>query len=90
MKSDEFVVGCKFVYMGNLFKEEYLREQEVLNILTINGNKSVRCKFLDNDYVHIFDLKDKENFYSYNCVRLDSKYDNGLPMFWETVEFDEK
>jgi hypothetical protein len=54
-KEMEFKSGTKFKYMGVTFPKEYNRTQEVLHILKIDGETSVRSKFLDNEYIHIFD-----------------------------------
>jgi len=82
----EFKPGTKFKYMGNQFPKEYNRTQEVLHILTINGEKSVRSKFLDNEYIQIFQLKNNKNSYSFYCYPLDVELDNGIPMFWDEID----
>ena len=82
----EFNPGTKFKYMGNSFSKEYNRTQEVLHILTIDGEKSVRSKFLDNEYIHIFELKNNKNSYSFFCYPLDVELDNGIPMFWDELD----
>ncbi len=82
----EFKPGTKFKYMGNQFPKEYNRTQEVLHILTIDGEKSVRSKFLDNEYIQIFQLKNNKNSYSFYCYPLDVELDNGIPMFWDEID----
>lgn len=85
----EFKVGTKFKYMGNSFPKEYNRVQEVLHIVKINGEDSVRAKFLDNEFIHIFDIgvsDGKKNTYSSYCYPLDIEFDNGVPMFWDDFE----
>jgi hypothetical protein len=82
----EFKPGTKFKYMGNQFPKEYNRTQEVLHILTIDGEKSVRSKFLDNNYIQIFQLKNNKNSYSFYCYPLDVELDNGIPMFWDEID----
>jgi hypothetical protein len=82
----EFKPGTKFKYMGNQFPKEYNRTQEVLHILTIDGEKSVRSKFLDNEYIQIFQLKNNKNSYSFYCYPLDVELDNGIPMFWDELD----
>ena len=82
----EFKPGTKFKYMGNQFPREYNRTQEVLHILTIDGEKSVRSKFLDNEYIQIFQLKNNKNSYSFYCYPLDVELDNGIPMFWDEID----
>jgi hypothetical protein len=72
--------------MGNQFPKEYNRTQEVLHILTIDGEKSVRSKFLDNEYIQIFQLKNNKNSYSFYCYPLDVELDNGIPMFWDEID----
>lgn len=82
----EFKVGTEFRYMGNFFPKEYNRTQRVLNILTIDGERSVRAKFLDNEYIHIFEIRDNKTSYSYHCFPLDIELDNGIPMFWDEMD----
>lgn len=83
MKEVDFKVGTKFKYMGIYFTKEYNRTQEVLQIVFINGEKSVRAKFLDNEYIHIFEISDKKNAYSSFCYPLDAELENGIPVFWD-------
>ena len=84
MKKVDFEVGVKFIYFGEVFPKERGRVQEVLHILTINGIKSIRAKFIDNQYVHIFEDRGyNKNHYSNFCYPIDIKLDNGIPMFWE-------
>jgi hypothetical protein len=86
MKKIEFKPGMKFKYMGSSFKDEHGRTQEVLHILTINGCPSIRSKFIDNGYIHIFELRNSKNHYSNHCYPLDIELDNGIPMFWEYID----
>jgi hypothetical protein len=79
----EFKPGTKFKYMGNAFPKEYNRTQEVLHILKIDGTISIRSKFLDNGYIHIFDLSKSKKTYSSYCYPLETELDNGIPMFWD-------
>jgi len=81
-----FQVGTKFIYLGNSFPKEYGRTQEVLHILNIDGGISIRSKFLDNDFIHIFELGKYKNSYSFHCYPLDTVLDNGIPMFWDDFE----
>lgn len=79
----EFKVGTKFIYLGKSFKDEYDRIQEVTHLLTIDGEPCVRSKFLDTELHHIFTLSNKKNSYSNFCYPLETKLDNGIPMFWD-------
>lgn len=81
-----FEVGTKFKYLGNQFPREYDRIQEVLHILTIDGVPSIRSQFLDNGYIHIFNISTNKTSYSFYCYPLDVTLDNGIPMFWDEEE----
>jgi hypothetical protein len=81
----EFKKGVKFKYLGSYFISEYGRTQQVLNIVTVNGLQSVRSVFLDNEYVHIFEIWYKDS-YSKHCYPVDILLDNGIPLFWEEHE----
>jgi hypothetical protein len=85
-KEMEFKSGTKFKYMGVTFPKEYNRTQEVLHILKIDGVTSIRSKFLDNEYVHIFELGKNKNSYAFHCYPLDIELDNGIPMFWDEID----
>lgn len=82
----DFKPGTKFKYLGDVFKNECNRTQEVIHILTIDGKPSVRSKFLDNNYIHIFEIRNNKTSYSTYCYPLDIKLDNGIPMFWDELD----
>jgi|LakMenE18May11ns_1017448.scaffolds.fasta_scaffold9925234_1 hypothetical protein len=82
----DFKPGTKFKYLGNRFKNEYDRIQEVIHILTIGGEPSVRSKFLDNGFTHIFYFKNNKTSYSFHCYPLDVELSNGIPMFWDELD----
>jgi hypothetical protein len=79
----DFKPGTKFKYLGNRFKNEYDRTQEVIHILTIDGKPSVRSKFLDNGFINIFEVRNNRTSYSFHCHPINTKLDNGIPMFWD-------
>jgi hypothetical protein len=88
----EFKVGLKFKYIGNTFKKEINRTQEVLQLITMNGEPAVRAKFIDNDLINIFYIRNGygKNTYSNFCVPLDVELPNGIPMFWDDEFNNEK
>ena len=83
MQKVDFKVGTKFKYLGKSFPKEYDRTQEVTHLLMIDGEFSIRSKFLDNDSIHIFQIRNNNGSYSNYCYPLNSTLDNGIPMFWD-------